>query len=305
MTVSQDFLADFQRSFQSSGLSGTLITQFRNIISQHYADQGRDLPWRQTYDPYQILVSEIMLQQTQVERVLDYYGPFLQQFPTFQALAHAPLAAILAAWQGLGYNRRAQALQKIAQLVVSRYGGQLPADRASLQALPGIGAATAGAVLVFAFEQPVVFLETNIRRVYLHFFFPEAEVVTDKMLWPLILMTLDVRQVRPWYYALMDYGAMLKKTGFNPNRRSAHYQRQSPFPGSDRELRSRILRLCLTHTELPVEAIVARLADNRVPRLLQDLLREKFLLQENGRYRLATGQEGTAEQAAENSSSAG
>jgi len=293
MTVCQDSLSDFHRTFQSSGLSATLILQFRNIIYQHYADQGRDLPWRQTHDPYEILISEIMLQQTQVERVLGQYGPFLQKFPNFQVLAQAPLAEILAAWQGLGYNRRAQALQRLAQQVVRQYQGRLPAERASLEDLPGIGAATAGALLAFAFEQPVVFLETNIRRVYLHFFYPEAEAVSDKMLLPLILMTLDVQQVRPWYYALMDYGAMLKKTGLNPNRRSAHYQRQSPFPGSDRELRSRILRLFLTHAEMPEEAIVARLADGRVPRLLQDLLREKFLLQENGFYRLATGLEGT------------
>ena len=294
MAMSEDLLADFHRAFQGSGLNADLITRFRNIIYQHYADQGRSLPWRQTHDPYEILISEIMLQQTQVERVLGQYGPFLQKFPNFQVLARASLAEILAAWQGLGYNRRAQALQRIAQQVVRQYQGRLPADRASLEGLPGIGAATAGALMAFAFEQPVVFLETNIRRVYLHFFYPEAEAVTDKMLWPLILMTLDVQQVRAWYYALMDYGAMLKKTGPNPNRRSAHYQRQSPFPGSDRELRSRILRLFLTQTEMPAEAIAARLADNRVPRLLQDLLREKFLLQENGFYRLATGQEGTA-----------
>ncbi len=294
MAVCQDSLPDFQRTFREGGLSGALITQFQNIIYQHYEEQGRELPWRQSHDPYEILISEIMLQQTQVERVLGQYGPFLQKFPDFQALAQASLAEILLAWLGLGYNRRAQALQRIAQQVVRQHNGRLPAERASLEGLPGIGAATAGALLVFAFEQPVVFLETNIRRVYLHFFYPKVEAVTDKMLYPLILMTMDVQQVRPWYYALMDYGAMLKRTVPNPNRRSAHYQRQSAFPGSDRELRSRILRLFLTHSELSANAIGANLPDGRIPRLLQDLIREKFLVQENGFYRLATGQEGLA-----------
>lgn len=291
MAVSPNVLGEFQRTFQGAGLNAGLITQFRGIIYQYYVEHGRELPWRQTSDPYEILISEIMLQQTQVERVVLHYGPFLERFPSFPALAQATLGEILTAWQGLGYNRRALALHKIAQQVVGRFHGRLPADRGSLEGLPGIGAATAGALLTFAFEQPVVFLETNIRRVYLYFFYPEAQAVPDRMLLPLILMTMDAQQVRPWYYALMDYGAMLKKSVSNPNRRSAHYARQSPFAGSDRELRSRILRLFLTRPQWSEAAILADVADDRARRLLQQLVREQFLLQENGYYRLATGRE--------------
>lgn len=294
MAISPDPLPDFHRKYQTSGLTAPLIRQFRTIIYEYYDAQGRDLPWRQSHDPYEILVSEIMLQQTQVERVLKYYGPFLQRFPNFQALAQASLGEILTAWQGLGYNRRAQALHQIAQRVVREHHGRLPTTRSALETLPGIGTATAGAVQAFAFAQPVVFLETNIRRVYLHFFFPQAQGVTDKMLLPLILMTMDAPQVRPWYYALMDYGVMLKKTVPNPNHRSAHCSRQSPFPGSDRELRSRILRLFLSKPEWSEEAVVAGLPDERTRRLLQDLVRENFLLQEENSYRLATGKEGQA-----------
>jgi A/G-specific adenine glycosylase len=293
MTSLSETLPDFSSTYQERGLTAGLIRQFQEIIYDYYATQGRDLPWRRTHDPYAILVSEIMLQQTQVERVVAWYEPFLQRFPGFQDLARASLGEILQLWQGLGYNRRAQALQRLAQRVVQDYGGQLPAQRSTLESLPGIGAATAGALLAFAFAQPVVFVETNIRRVYLHFFYPGMEGVTDKMLAPLIFMTLDAQRVRPWYYALMDYGAMLKKVVENPNRRSAHYLRQTPFPGSDRELRSRILRCFLKQPDWAEAALLTELGTEpaRSRRLLQQLVREKFLLQEHDQYRLATGQE--------------
>jgi A/G-specific adenine glycosylase len=285
--------AGFSRAFQETGLTGELITEFRQVIYQHYEAAGRELPWRRTHDPYEILVSEIMLQQTQVERVLTKYGPFLGRFPGFRELAQAPFRDILAEWQGLGYNRRAQSLQGIAQRVMAEFGGRLPANRQLLESLPGVGAATAGALLAFAFEEPVVFLETNIRRVYLHFFYPDEEEVTDKQLLPLILLTMDALRVRPWYYALMDYGAWLKKMIPNPNRRSAHYARQSPFAGSDREIRSLILRLFLTHPELPEKTILSRIASDaaRIQKILQQLLRENFLCYQSGRYSLATGLE--------------
>jgi len=282
---------DFHRAYQAAGLTERLINQFRQIILHHYYRQGRDLPWRQTQEPYAILVSEVMLQQTQVERVLGKYALFLKQFPTLEALAQAPLGSILTVWQGLGYNRRAQALQRLAQRVVQEHHGRLPTTRAGLESLPGIGRATAGAILAFAFGQPEVFLETNIRRVFIHFFYPEVQKVSDQMLYPLVLMTLESRQVRTWYYALMDYGAMLKKAVPNPNRRSAHYSRQSPFPGSDRELRSRILRLFLAQPQWPRETLLTHLADARTPRLLQTLIQEGFLHLENDHYRLASGLE--------------
>jgi A/G-specific adenine glycosylase len=285
--------SSFSRKFHDGGLTGSLITEFREVIYRHYEDAGRDLPWRLTNNPYEILVSEIMLQQTQVERVLTKYGPFLKRFPGFPDLARAPLRDILLAWQSLGFNRRAQALQGIAQRVVAEFDGHLPPDRGILESLPGIGAATAGALMAFAFEQPVVFLETNIRRVYLYFFHPEEESVPDKMLLPLIMLTMDAQRVRSWYYALMDFGAMLKKMVSNPHRRSAHYTRQSPFPGSDREIRSRILRMFLNVPELPEKAILANLAEEttRIKRILRQLIQENFLHYTQGQYRLATGLE--------------
>jgi len=284
-------LSDFHRAYQTAGLTEPLINQFRRIILLHYYRQGRDLPWRRTQDPYEILVSEVMLQQTQVERVVGKYPLFLQHFPDLEALAQASLGEILQVWQGLGYNRRAQALQRLAQRVVQEHHGRLPTTRAGLEGLPGIGRATAGALLAFAFGQPVVFLETNIRRVFIHFFYPESQRVTDRMLYPLVLMTMETREVRTWYYALMDYGAMLKKMVPNPNRRSAHYSRQSPFPGSDRELRSRILRLFLEQPEWARETLLAHLADDRTPRLLNNLVHEGFLHLDDNHYRLASGLE--------------
>jgi A/G-specific adenine glycosylase len=293
VTKFQSYPSTVSRNFLESGLTGELITDFRAVIDQYYEENARELPWRLTEDPYEILVSEIMLQQTQVERVLNKYGPFLNRFPSFRDLAQAPLRDILVAWQGLGYNRRAQALQGIAQRVMADFTGRLPADREALESLPGIGTATSGALMAFAFQQPVVFLETNIRRVYLHFFYPEVEAVPDKMLLPLILLTMDALRVRPWYYALMDYGAMLKKMIPNPNRRSAHYSRQSPFPGSDREIRSRILRLFLKNPELPEKAILTGIPTDphRIKRILRQLIEERFLLCQEGSYCLATGLE--------------
>jgi A/G-specific adenine glycosylase len=283
--------AEFSRAFRKNGMTGELICEFQGIIYHYYEAARRDLPWRRSRDPYAILVSEVMLQQTQVERVLLKYEAFLERFPTQGDLAQASLGEILLAWQGLGYNRRAKALQETAQRLMAEHGGRLPADRASLEGLPGIGAATAGAIMAFAFEQPVVFLETNIRRVLLHFFYPATEAVPDSHLLPLVLLTLDVRKVRDWYYALMDYGAGLKKLIPNPNRRSAHYSRQGPFRGSDREIRGQILQLLLTSPEFPEEVILERLAGDRhrIKRILEQLVQEKFLSCRSGRYGLATG----------------
>jgi A/G-specific adenine glycosylase len=286
-------LARFSRAFHETGLTGDLIKEFQRIIYRYYEGEGRDLPWRRTNDPYAILVSEIMLQQTQVERVILKYEPFLERFPTLADLAQASLGDILLAWQGLGYNRRAKALQGIAQRVMAEHGGLLPADREVLESLPGIGSGTSGALVAFAFERPVVFLETNIRRVYLHFFYPAEERVPDSLLLPLILLTMDAHRVRRWYYALMDYGAGLKKLIPNPNRRSAHYTRQSPFKGSDRELRSRILRLCLSTPGVREESLLAGIADDsaRIRKILKQLLKENFLQYKSGHYWPATGLE--------------
>lgn len=230
---------------RAHGITQRAIALFQDLILSHYRNHGRDLPWRRTTDPYRILVSEIMLQQTQVERVAGKYREFLNRFPDFASLARAPKSEILLAWQGMGYNRRAIALQKTAQRVVEEYGGRLPADVETLATFPGIGKATAAAICAYAFNMPVVYIETNIRRVFIHFFFPEKEGVRDDEILPVVERALYRENPREWYSALMDYGSVLKKRTANPNRRSASYSRQSRFEGSDRQVRGRLLALVL------------------------------------------------------------
>ncbi len=203
------------------------------------------MAWRSTRDPYHILVSEIMLQQTQVERVKEKYDLFIKLFPDIAALAKAPLSRVLQAWQGLGYNRRALALWKLAAQVKSQYAGKIPADREALRKLPGIGEATSGALCAFAFNLPCAFIETNIRTVFLHHFFPGKSGITDKELLPLVDACIDSKEPRRWYYALMDYGVHLKSSFENPSRRSRHYNRQTAFAGSNRQLRGLIIKKLL------------------------------------------------------------
>jgi A/G-specific adenine glycosylase len=270
-------------------LSGDQVRRFRDTIFGYYRVHKREMPWRQTHNPYHILVSEIMLQQTQVERVRGKYGDFLAKFPDFETLAEAPWPEVLAVWQGLGYNRRALSLKRLAQAVMENWGGTLPTRLEDLRSLPGIGPATAGALQAFAFEQPVVFIETNIRRVFLHFFFADQEGVTDREILPLVAETLDKKRVRDWYYALMDYGAMLKGSFPNPNRRSAHYSRQSPFNGSNREVRSRILKILLEKPVSSMEELAQAMdiSPDRTEAALTQLLAEGFVIRNGERLCLA------------------
>ena len=272
------------------GLTSRGTTErFRKIIYRYYRDEGRSLPWSETDDPYRIVVSEFMLQQTQVERVKGKYEGFLDVFPDWHSLAGAALPDVLTLWQGLGYNRRALSLHRAAKHVVSDWGGRLPGEAHLLQALPGVGAATAGAVAAFAFNRPAVFRETNIRRVFIHFFFPSRLRITDGEILPLVDQTLDRERPRRWYYALMDYGAMLKKIVANPNRRSAHYQRQSPFEGSDRQVRSRALRILLAGPGMTEGELLGKLSveRGRAKRVVDALRREGFLEDRRGIIRVA------------------
>lgn len=273
----------------SRQLSPSEVERFRAVMYKHYRAHKRPMPWRQTHNPYHILVSEIMLQQTQVERVMGKYGEFLDAFPDFETLARAPWPQVLGAWQGLGYNRRALALKRLAQAVVETWGGTLPTEEMDLLTLPGIGPATAGALRAFAYEQPVVFIETNIRRVFLHFFFEGEEGVPDRDLLPLVAATLDRSRVREWYYALMDYGAALKNRVPNPNRRSAHYTRQSPFAGSHREVRSLILKTLLKGPVPSVHKLAQAIGQNpaRTRVALQQLRAEGFVVREEKSFSLA------------------
>lgn len=258
------------------------IEQFNRRIREHCRRHGRDLPWRRTRDPYRILVSEIMLQQTQVERVISYYKKFLARFPHVAALAAAPLADVLAVWQGLGYNRRALYLKRAAEEIAARHGSAVPRDPEALARLPGIGKATAGAIAAFAFNTPTAFIETNIRRVYLYFFFPRRRAVPDADLLRLITQTMNRKNPRAWYYALMDYGAMLgavQKGKKNPNRRSKHYTRQSRFEGSDRELRGKIIALMLNQKQMTEKVLAKKLTASaeRIKKVVASLVSEGFL----------------------------
>ncbi len=261
-------------------LSARAVQKFRRTVYGYYKTHKRMLPWRDIDDPYRVLVSEIMLQQTQASRVLVYYDVFVRRFPTIAALSRAPLRDVLTAWQGLGYNRRALSLKKIADIVMMRHAGKIPLTLEALEGLPGIGKATAAEVYVFSLDKPAVFIETNIRSVFIRSFFPaRTRVVHDKTLAPLVSQTLDRRNPRQWYYALMDYGVFLKKHYPNPSRKSAHYRRQSRFEGSRRQLRGRILTLLLgdgTHTESSL-CVRLRVARHTVREVLAQLAREGLI----------------------------
>ncbi len=221
--------------------------KFQKLVWNYYKKQGRhDLPWRKTHDPYKILVSEVMLQQTQVERVIPFYKAFLKKFPTIKALAAAPLAEILKSWQGLGYNRRAKMLHMAAREVVGTYKGKFPRSVTELQELPGVGPYTARAVATFAYGQNAVFIETNIRTAVTDYFFKKNDVVDDKEILK-ILSKIASKEIgdespREWNWALMDYGASLKRSGVRINAKSKTYVPQSKFTGSNREARGAILR---------------------------------------------------------------
>ncbi len=265
------------------------IRKFRATVYDHFKLHGRTLPWRADYDPYHIFISEVMLQQTQVDRVAMKFDRFIQELPDFAALAAAPLREVLALWQGLGYNRRALSLKRAAEAVVLEHNGSLPSTPEALATLPGIGKATAASIAAFAFEKPVVFLETNIRTVLIHHFFKGRDSVTDAELLPLAAALLDKRNPRKWYSALMDYGTTLKKLHGNASRRSAHYATQSSFMGSRRQKRGRILKLLVERRSLTEEQIAEELSIDQplCDGILDELAREGIISKGRTRYRIA------------------
>jgi A/G-specific adenine glycosylase len=284
--MKKSILSSSRKVKRQQRLTPAQVIAFCKKIYGHYQKHGRKLPWRTTRNPYRILVSEIMLQQTQVERVLEKYKEFLAAFPDFSSLAQAPLPKLLKVWQGMGYNRRALALKALAQTVMNEHHGKLPSDPDELVKLPGIGKYTAGAVAAFAFNKPVVFMDTNIRRVYIHHFFHDRENIRDEELVPLIEKTLDKAGPGKWYNALMDYGSMLKKEQSNPNQRSAHYTRQSPFENSNRQVRGRILKALVKKSPLTAIQIVEKVGMEpaRVKKNLTQLEREGFIKKKGGTY---------------------
>ena len=233
---------------------------FVEFVAKKGRELYRDLPWRRTYDPYAIWISEVMLQQTQVSRVDGRWQRWLERFPTVDALAAAAPSDVLEEWQGLGYNRRALSVHRAAQ-AISEAGGVFPQDPKELVKLPGIGPATAAGIRAFAFNLHGVYLETNVRTVFLHELYPQAEGVPDSELVPLVELTCPASIAgaadaaateltpRSWYYALLDYGAYLKKTIPNPSRRSKSHVKQSRFEGSHRQKRAELLRVLLAHKD--------------------------------------------------------
>lgn len=257
-------------------------------VWEYYKRHGRhSLPWRLTKNPYHILVSEIMLQQTQVDRVLLKYNSFLKRFPTIRELSEASFGDVLRAWQGLGYNRRARMLHECARQIVNERRGLFSKTPAELMQLPGVGHYTAGAIMAFAWNMPVTIIETNIRAVIIYHFFKDKIDISDKQVFQLTGIVLDTENPREWYYAMMDYGAHIKKTFGNPNNRSKHYTKQSAFKGSDREIRGAILRLLAVDSytraqflkKLPFE-------DVRIDAQLGKLFKEEMLMKKNSKYAL-------------------
>lgn len=269
------------------------IRAFQKAVWEHYARQGRHkLPWRKTRDAYQILVSEVMLQQTQVERVIRYYEHFVAAYPTPEALAAAPLADVLKFWQGLGYNRRARMLHEAAK-AAAKGGGTMPKTIEGLEELPGVGHYTARAVAAFAYGAPSAFVETNVRTAVFAHFFPRAGAVSDAEVLAIAEAALPRatargKGVRDWYWALMDYGSALKRAGAKLNAKSKHYAKQSAFEGSYRQARGAILRALVAGPMLS-EDLVELLGPKRRSQMkgaLASLAKEGMIELARGSFRL-------------------
>lgn len=243
--------------------------QFNGELSEFYSKNKRNLSWREKIIPYEVFISEVMLQQTQVARVVQKFPEFLEKFPDFLSLAQADLVEVLKVWQGMGYNRRGKYLHDAAKVIFEKYNGSLPNDPKLLVELPGIGVATAASITCFAYNEPVVFIETNIRRVFLYHFFPNQKNIPDSQILPHVEKALDKKNPREWYYAVMDYGSHLAKTVENPNRKSKHYTKQPKFEGSDRQIRGKFLKLFLSGAHIQPksereEIILANLKKERL-----------------------------------------
>ncbi|MNH58483.1 A/G-specific adenine glycosylase [compost metagenome] len=250
------------------------IDDFQELISRKGYELYRDMPWRQDTRPYYVLVSELMLQQTQVDRVVPKFNAFIESFPDEKTLAAASLAEVLTLWNGLGYNRRAKFLHDAAKMIVTGFEGVFPRSYEELVKLPGVGPNTAGAILNYAFNHATIFIETNVRTVYFHHFFPGGDKISDAQLLPLIEQTLDREHPREFYWALMDYGSWLKHQGIGKITQSRHYKKQSALAGSVREVRGQIVRQLavgdMTHQQLQRAVI----GDERFEQALAGVVRD-------------------------------
>lgn len=247
-------------------------SEFQEIIWEKGRELFRAMPWRDDTQPYFVLVSEIMLQQTQVDRVIPKFEAFMDAFPTVQALAAAGLDEVVRAWSGLGYNRRAKFLHNAAKMIVNEFDGRFPETPAELIKLPGVGVNTAGAIAAYSFNHPSIFIETNVRTVYFYHFFQGETAIDDKALQSLVEQTVDREHPREWYWALMDYGSYLKKSGAGLLDKSRHYKKQAPLKGSVREVRGQILKLLAVKDMTRDTLETAVVADDRFEAALSGLM---------------------------------
>ena len=257
--------------------------EFRQLISQKAAPLYRTMPWREQPSFYYVLVSEVMLQQTQVPRVLPKFANFITLFPTIELLAEASLADVLRAWQGLGYNRRAQFLHQAAKYVALQ--GQ-PVTYEGLLALPGVGRATAAALMNYVYNVPTAFIETNIRTVYFYHFFADQTDISDTKLYELVQNTIDVSRPREWFWALMDYGTWLKAQGMGSITLSKHYKKQAPLKGSVREVRGQIIRSLASGPKQLEQLKKLVSTDERFTPAMQALQKEGLVVQHGSRFEL-------------------
>lgn len=251
--------------------------EFKEFIWQKGHELYREMPWRRDTRPYYVLVSELMLQQTQVDRVIPKFEAFITLFPDEKALAKASLADVLKAWQGLGYNRRAKFLHEAAKKITEQ--DRFPQDEKDLIELPGVGKNTAGAILAYSFNQPTIFIETNIRTVYFHHFFEDDSSIDDKQVIKKLTQTLDTEHSREFYQALMDYGSFLKRNGYKRISQSKHYKKQSALKGSIREVRGQIIAQLTSSDEHLNDLKTKILADERFDPALTGLIRDGLVMQ--------------------------
>ena len=261
-----------------------LLKESKKYYSTH---KRSHLPWRKTRDPYKIMVSEVMLQQTQVDRVIPFYQKFIKRFPTVKSLAEADLPEVLKLWSGLGYNRRGKMLRDAARMIVDKFGGKFPKLVTDIESLPGIGPYTARAISTFAFNKSEVFVETNIRTVFFHSSVLQNTRISDGDLLPLVEKALKRLNMQPreFYAMLMDYGSFLKKSGIKLNSKSKHYTKQSKFEGSRRQLRGQILQLLLEKPRMETTMIYhSGRKSEEVQEELTKLRKENLIVQKNKKF---------------------
>ncbi len=268
--------------------------QFVSTVLSFFKENKRSFPWRKKtpssrVSAYKILVSEIMLQQTRTDRVEQKFKEFLREFPTLFALADATPREVLVVWKGLGYNTRALSLLNASRTIQKEFGGRIPKDPKKLASLKGVGEYTAKAVSTFAYNEPHIFIETNIRSAFTHHFFKKSSAVPDSKLAPLMekcLLVATNRKIPPrdWYAALMDYGAHLKKSGVLINHKNCLYKKQSPFQGSNREVRSKITTLLLKVASMDEKQLERKVNDPRTKKALTTLLKDGVIQKKNSHY---------------------